>query len=103
MAPPAMPANRASVFLKLLLALVVVAALAVAAVYYTRPVAVVVKVTRGKASNVVPGSVFVDAARVSQIASEVEGRIVETNLEPGTKVKENDVVATLDMRDIQLE
>lgn len=98
-----MSANRASVFLKLLLVLVVVAAGVFAAVFFSRPVAIVVKVTRGQATNIVPGSVVVEAARTSPITSEIEGKIIETALEPGTTVKEGAVVVRLDTGDIQLE
>jgi RND family efflux transporter MFP subunit len=98
-----MPANRASILLKLLIVLVVVGAGTAAAVYYSRPVVAVVAVSRRKASNVVPGSVVVDAARVSPITSEVEGKVSATQLEPGVTVKEGEVVARLDTGDIQLE
>jgi RND family efflux transporter MFP subunit len=94
---------RGGALATIIIILVVLGALAAGGVFYFRPVAKVIKVARGKAANVVPGSVIVDAARESSITSEVEGKILTANIEPGNVVKEGEVLVQLDTADIDLE
>ena len=78
--------------------------LAVAAyVYFSRPVALVAKVTSGTAYKAVPGSVIVQAEYVMELKSEVGGRVVRSELDPGKPVAAGDVLAQLDTGDLELE
>lgn len=79
-------------------------ALAIAAyVYFSRPVALVAKVTSGTAYKAVPGSVIVQAEFVMELKSEVGGRVVRSELDPGKSVAAGDVLAQLDTGDLELE
>src|SRR4051812_35282503 len=98
-----MPANSARAYLKALLALAVLAAAGIATAYFLRPIAKVAVVGRGDTASIIPGSVVVEAERESPIASEIEGKVKQTDLVPGQRVKEGDVLFELDTRDIDLE
>ncbi len=79
-------------------------ALAIAAyVYFSRPVALVAKVTSGTAYKAVPGSVVVQAEYIMELKSEVGGRVVRSELDPGKLVAAGDVLAQLDTGDLELE
>ena len=95
-------ANKSNLGLKLGLGLIVLIAVVVIAVGTLRPVAKVALVTHGKAINAVPGSVVVTAGRISQLTSELGGRIQKSELEPGSVVKEGDVLVQIDTGDIDL-
>jgi RND family efflux transporter MFP subunit len=95
-------ANKSSLGLKLGVGLLVLIALIVGLLATLRPVAKVALVTRGKAVNSVPGSVVVTAGRISQLTSEIGGRIEKSELEPGNVVKEGDVLVQIDAGDIDL-
>ena len=71
--------------------------------FYLRPVAVVATVTSGRAVNAVPGSVEVKAEYAMELKSEVGGRIISSDLDPGKKVFKNDVLVQIDTGDIDLE
>jgi RND family efflux transporter MFP subunit len=82
------------------LALVVVGFLYV---YLSRPVALVAQATKGTALKQVPGSVIVMAEFEMELKSEVGGRIVHSELDPGHAVKAGEVLAQLDTGDLELE
>ena len=88
---------------KLLVVLLVLVALSVAAIFWTRPTAVVVPVTAGKAVQAVPGSVTVYAEFKMEVKSEVGGRIVRSDLDPGRHFAKGDFMLQLDPEDLQLE
>lgn len=78
--------------------------LAIAAyIYISRPVALVAKVTSGTAYKAVPGSVIVQAEYEMELKSEVGGRVVRSELDPGKHVKVGEVLAQLDPGDLALE
>mgnify|MGYP001444973959 CR=1 FL=1 len=74
-----------------------------AALFFMRPVAIVAAAKRGKAVHAVPGSVAVRAEFVSEIKSEVSGRVVASALEVGRNVNAGDVLMRLDTGDVDLE
>jgi RND family efflux transporter MFP subunit len=96
-------AVRLSLPAKLLIALLVLVALVFGAVLWTRPVATVVAVVRDKAINAVPGSVVVEAEFIMDIKSELGGRIVHSELDPGKRFAKGDLLVRIDARDIELE
>lgn len=99
-----MPAkSSSSALLKIGVALAVLAALAAAVLYYSRPVATVAQVVKGRAINAVPGSVTVYAEYEMVLKSEVGGRLVRSILDPGLVVKEGDFLAQIDPGDLDLE
>ncbi len=86
-----------------ILAAVVLALGAWAVVYYTRPVATVSEVVRGKAVNAVPGSVSVAAEYQQELKSEVAGRVARSELDLGREVHKGDFLVLLDTGDLELE
>ncbi|MBP6507530.1 MAG: efflux RND transporter periplasmic adaptor subunit [Opitutaceae bacterium] len=72
-------------------------------VYISRPVALVAKVTSGTAYKAVPGSVIVQAEFEMELKSEVGGRVVKNDLDPGQHVEAGAVLAQLDAGDLVLE
>jgi RND family efflux transporter MFP subunit len=95
-------ANKSNFGLKLGLGLVALVVVVVIVLGTLRPVAKVALVTHGKAVNAVPGSVVVTAGRISQLTSEIGGRIQKSELEPGSVVKEGEVLVQIDAGDIDL-
>ncbi len=89
--------------LKLLLTAIVLAVVAFFVASSLRPVAHVVVVGHGKAVNSVPGSVVVAATRIAQLTSEIGGRIIKNDLDPGKIVHEGDVLVVIDPGDIDLD
>ncbi len=75
----------------------------VAIVVLTRPVAQVVVVKRGKAPDSRPASVNVQAEYSMDLKSEVAGRIIRSDLDPGKLFKKGDFLAQLDTSALQLE
>jgi RND family efflux transporter MFP subunit len=88
---------------RLIVAVSVLIALAAGLIYFTRPVAKVVRVVRGKAVKAVPGSVIVDAEYEMQLKSELGGRIIKSALDEGKHVKEGEFLAQLDTGGIEIE
>jgi RND family efflux transporter MFP subunit len=88
---------------RLMVAVAVLLALAAALIYFTRPVAKVVRVVRGKAVNAVPGSVIVDADYEMELKSELGGHIIKSALDEGKHVKEGEFLAQLDTGGIEIE
>jgi RND family efflux transporter MFP subunit len=93
--------NKLSV--KLVLAAVGAVLLVVAVVFLTRPVAQVAIVKRDKAVNAKPGSVTVMAEYQMELKSEVGGRLIRSELDPGKLVRQGDFLAQIDTGDLQLE
>ena len=77
--------------------------LVVAIVFLTRPVAQVAIVKRDKAVNAQPGSVTVQAEYQMDLKSEVGGRLIRSELDPGKLVRQGDFLAQIDTGDLQLE
>ncbi len=75
----------------------------VAYVYLSRPVALVAKVSSGTAYKAVPGSVIVQAEYDMELKSEVSGRVVQSELDPGKPIKAGTVLAQLDTGDLVLD
>lgn len=71
--------------------------------YALRTVAVVAPAFSGSALNAVPGSVEVKAEYAMELKSEVGGRIVSSELDPGKKVFKGDVLVQIDTGDVDLE
>ncbi|MEY3775447.1 MAG: hypothetical protein RLZZ129_2227 [Verrucomicrobiota bacterium] len=69
----------------------------------SRPTAVVAKASSGQALKQVPGSVTVLAEFEMELKSEAGGRVIHSILDPGSVVKEGEVLAQLDTGDLKLE
>jgi RND family efflux transporter MFP subunit len=89
--------------LKLALVAVLAAAGAVVAIVLTRTVAQVAVVKRGKAVDARPGSVTVQAEYQMELKSEVGGRLIRSELDPGKLFKLEAFIAQVDPGDLQLE
>jgi RND family efflux transporter MFP subunit len=98
-----MSANSSRLGLKIVVVLLVVAAVAAGAMFSFRPVAKVTTIKAGPASKIVPGTVVVTAEKLSLIMSEAEGRLVETRLAPDFEAKEGDILAQIDPTDLNIE
>jgi RND family efflux transporter MFP subunit len=81
----------------------VLIALAVALIYFTRPVAKVVRVVRGKAVDAVPGSVIVNAEYEMELKSELGGHLIKSALDEGKHVQKGEFLVQLDAGDIDVE
>lgn len=71
--------------------------------YLTRPVALVVPVTKGKSIRSVPGTVEVKAEFDRELKSAVGGRVKSSDVEIGKRVFKNDVLVQIDTGDVDLE
>jgi RND family efflux transporter MFP subunit len=97
------PSSKADFIFKLVL---VAAVLAIAAFFLRgslRPVARVATASPGLAVNSVPGSLLVAPTRPAVLTSEIGGRILKSELEPGKVVREGEVLVQIDTGDIDLE
>jgi RND family efflux transporter MFP subunit len=88
---------------RLVMAVSVLIALAIALIYFTRPVAKVVRVVRGKAVNAVPGSVIVAAEYEMELKSELGGHIIKSALDEGKHFKEGEFLVQLDAGGIEIQ
>lgn len=88
---------------RLLLAAVLLAAGALGARLLLRPEVQVATVKLGTAVLTVPGVVEVKAEYTNELKSEVGGRIIQSVLEPGWKVRQGELLVQLDTGDIDLE
>jgi len=68
-----------------------------------RPVARTEPAYKGIAINAVPGSVVVQAEYIMDLKSEAEGRLLASELDPGKKVIQGDVLVQIDPADLKLE
>jgi RND family efflux transporter MFP subunit len=89
--------------LKLVAGAVVATLLILAILFLTRSVAQVALVKRGLAPNSKPGSVTVQAEYEMDLKSEVGGRLIRSELDPGKTVKAGAFLAQIDTGDLQLE
>lgn len=97
------PAPRSRFWLHAGLALLVLAGVVLVVLYLLRPVAIVAPAVRGKAVRAVPGSVEVEAEYAQELKSEVGGRVADSVLEIGLRVRAGDVLVRLDTGDVDLE
>lgn len=91
------------IWIRLGLIAVVLGAAAWITIYFMRPVAVVDTAKAGSAINAVPGSVTVSAEYQMELKSEIGGRVVRSELDPGLKVRAGDFLVQIDPADLQLE
>jgi RND family efflux transporter MFP subunit len=89
--------------LKLAVVAVLAAAAAGGALVLTRPVAQVAVVKLGKAVDARPGSLIVQAEYRMDLKSEVGGRLIRSELDPGKLFKQGAFIAQIDPGDLQLE
>lgn len=71
--------------------------------YFLRPEAMVQAATKGKAVRAVPGTVTVYAEYQMELKSEVSGRVLDSSLDIGKRVKRGDLLVQLDSGDIDIE
>ena len=96
-------ATKSRLALKVVLILAVLIAAGWAAVSYLRPVARVVAVESGHATDARPGSIEVVPEYDLAIKTEVPGRVVTCAIEVGKEFKEGDVLAQLDTGNIDID
>jgi RND family efflux transporter MFP subunit len=92
-------------WLKLLAALAVLAAVALGVQAYLRPTAKVEAVISEEAVDAKPGSVVVMEEYTMQMKSAIAGRVLnkDYHLETGNAIKEGDILVRLDTSDIEIE
>lgn len=90
-------------FIRLGIALAVVAAVSWIIILMIRPEAVVVAAARARAINAVPGSLTVLAERSLEVKAEVGGRVIKSYMDLGANVEEGGLLAELDPADLVLE
>lgn len=94
---------KISTVFKILIPIVVLAAMGVFVFTRSIPTAIVAETQRGLAVNAVPGTVNVLAEKEMYIRGEHGGRIIKSNLVTGGIVSAGDVLIQLDTGDIDLE
>lgn len=92
-----------NLWLRLGLLLAVLGAAAWLSFYFMRPVAVVAPATPGRAVNAVPGSVTVLAEYRILLKTEISGRVLRSELDPGRTVKKGDFLVAIDPGDLELD
>lgn len=90
-------------FIRLAIALAVVAAVSWTVVLMIRQEAVVVAAKLDRAINAVPGSLTVVAERSLDVRAEVGGRVIKNHMELSATVKEGGLLAEIDPTDLDLE
>ncbi len=88
---------------KALIAVVVLVAAVFGLMMFLKPVAKVVAVVPGIAVKSVPGSVTIEAEYQMDMKSEISGRLVKSDLDPGKPVTAGMVLAQIDTGDLALE
>ena len=88
---------------KFLIAAAAVVAVIVVLFMILKPVAQVAAVTKGRAINAVSGSITVEAEYQMELKSEIGGRLIRSELDPGKKVTAGAILAQIDPGDLQLE
>lgn len=94
---------KSSVAVRLLIIAAVLVAAWFGIAYALRPVALTATAIRGTAVRAVPGSVEVKAEFIQELKSEVGGRVAQSALHIGNRVKQGDVLVELDTGDVDLE
>jgi RND family efflux transporter MFP subunit len=97
------PKNNGRVLLKLGVALVILAGIAVAAFFMLRQTAQVVAVKRGQAEDAVVGSVTIDAdGGIKELKSEAPGKVIDVHgIKKGKKFSKGDPLVLLDRTDLE--
>lgn len=88
---------------KLLIAVIVVAAVVVAFIFNSRADATVRAAWSGKAVQAVPGSVTVLAEFEMDLKSAIGGRVIQSVLDPGAAFKQGAILVQIDSSDLELE
>lgn len=89
----------------LLKIVVLLAVLAGGALYFVssmKPIATIAKTKRHVAVRSVPGTLQVVAERQMDIRSDLQGRVLQSNLDLGAIVQEGDVLMSLDLGDLEI-
>lgn len=81
----------------------ILAASVVGFFYFSRTVAVVAPARPGEARSTVPGSITVIVEPRMPLKSEISGRVVRSELDPGRVVKKGDFLVAIDPGDLQLD
>jgi RND family efflux transporter MFP subunit len=95
--------SSSKLLLRVLIALAVLIAAGWVVTYFMRPVAVVAAAAPGRAGNFVPGSVTVVAEYRILLKTEIAGRVVRSELDPGRTVKKGDFLVAIDTGDLELD
>lgn len=95
--------SSSKLLLRILIAVMVLIAAGWVATYFARPVAVVAAAAPGRAGNFVPGSVTVVAEYRILLKTEIAGRVVRSELDPGRTVKKGDFLVAIDTGDLELD
>ena len=88
---------------KFLIAAAAIVAVIVVLFMVLKPVAQVAAVAKGRAINAVSGSITVEAEFQMELKSEIGGRLIRSELDPGKKVTAGAILAQIDPGDLQLE
>ncbi len=88
---------------KILLAVAVLVVAAFALSSFLKPTAKVTAAWKGKAVQAVPGSVTVQAEYQMELKSEIPGRVIHSELDPGKRLKAGTVLVQIDTGDLELE
>lgn len=88
---------------KFFIGLAVVVVIGLGLFVFLKPTAKVATVVSGKATNAVSGNVTVQAEYQMDLKSEISGRLIKSELDPGKKVEAGAILAQLDTGDLQLE
>jgi RND family efflux transporter MFP subunit len=97
--------GRSLFWLKLIVVVAALAAIAYGVRQYVRPIAKVEAVISGDAVDAKPGSVTVKEKYSMQMKAAIAGRVIakDYNLDPGMKIKAGDILVQLDTGDIDIE
>lgn len=71
--------------------------------FFLRPTARVARVTAGLAQSLVPGSVTVQAEYQMELKSEISGRVIKSELDPGQEITPGTLLVQIDPGDLELE
>ena len=96
-------APKVSFSIKLLIIPIVLIGGVFVGLRFLRPVVPVYAAWIDVAVNAIPGTVTVRSKQETQLKSDVGGRVAETFLEIGKKVREGDVLVRIDTGDIEIE
>ncbi len=97
------PIKKSGAGLRLIIVTVVIAVAGIVINFSLRPTAYTAAAYRKTALNQVTGSVTVREEYPQDLTSEAEGRLLSSELDPGKKVKKDEVVAQIDPTKINLE
>jgi RND family efflux transporter MFP subunit len=88
---------------KTLIAAAALIAVILIVIAVSKPTAQVAVVTEGLATSLVPGSVTVQAEYQMELKSEISGRVVQSELDPGKKITAGTILVQIDTGDLELE